>query len=309
MFDNAPTTTRRARRRCGRGRQGRQRGPGARDVHGRAQTRRRARSSGWTWPRSSTGPCVGAPTARRPPVTPTRRSPWCSCTVRQRRGAQQRRPLPLQGEHGRGGGASLPAAAPRIPMWWRPRRPASRGRWCRSWTRRRWSCAASATSVCVGVSALRDPQRRPRPDDDLFGEDADRVARRLTGRPQGAHRVRGRRQRRQPGMGLSGERRAGERRDDPQGVRQTGPSAAESRYASRLRAAETEARAAIAACGPNRSSETRQRKGEARRHHMRRAFLRRLPAVVAVRVVGDLPAFGPRGPVLLGPAFVDVLAE
>ncbi len=38
----------------------------------------------------------------------------------------------------------------------------------------------------IGVTALRDPRRKPRPDDDVFGEEADRATRRLAA----GHRVR-----------------------------------------------------------------------------------------------------------------------
>ena len=96
----------------------------------------------------------------------------------------------------------------------------------------------------VGVSALRDPKRKPRRDDDLFGDDADRVARRLTA----GHKVHIEFEGARNGVSLGWvflENGALVNEEMiRKGYARLDPAAAESRYASRLRAAETEAKAA-----------------------------------------------------------------
>jgi micrococcal nuclease len=108
----------------------------------------------------------------------------------------------------------------------------------------------------MGVTALRDPSRKPKPDDDLFGDEADRATRRLVA----GHRVRIEIEGATPaaaatqagGSGSIVPAAAWVFLEDGtllneqlvrRGYARVGPLPKESRYGERLRAAEHEARA------------------------------------------------------------------
>ncbi|MES2461927.1 MAG: DNRLRE domain-containing protein [Armatimonadota bacterium] len=94
----------------------------------------------------------------------------------------------------------------------------------------------------LGVLPLKDPARKPRPDDELFGDDADRATRRLAAGSRVRVEVEGRSVGSAPGWVFLADGSLLNEQLIRRGYAKMDPAAKISRYAPRLRFAEQEAR-------------------------------------------------------------------
>lgn len=116
----------------------------------------------------------------------------------------------------------------------------------------------------AGITTLRDPKRKPLADDDVFGEESDRAARRLAAGRKVRLEFEG------GGRDARGAALAWVFLDDGsllneqmvrRGYAKVGPLAADNRYHARLRAAETDARSARRGLWPKQTPPTRPARG------------------------------------------------